>query len=122
MQCQGDLDIISHTLHAAGMTIAVGIAMACQSDSEGRETLGEFGDDNKRNIMKTLAKVAHPYLIGWRSTIARRALARSASDESDMAVPSSSGREYDGVTQGENVRFHQNISQKWGMSKLIVCA
>ena len=30
----------------------------------------------------------------------RRALAWSASDESDMAVPSSSGREYDGVTQG----------------------
>ena len=28
-------------------------------------------------------------------------LTRSASDESDMAVPSSSGREYDGVTQGE---------------------
>ena len=53
MQCQGDLDIISHTLHAAGMTSAVGIAMACQSDSEYREILDEFDDDNKWNIMKT---------------------------------------------------------------------
>ena len=52
MHCQGDLDIISDTLHAAGITVEVDIAMACQSDSECREILGVFDDDNERNIMK----------------------------------------------------------------------
>ena len=87
--CQDYIDIISDTLHAGGISIAVDIAMACQSGSECRETLGEFDDDNKQNIMKKLPTVARPYLIGWRSTTVRRALARSANDESDMAVPSS---------------------------------
>ena len=112
--CQEDIDVISNTLRAAGISIAVDIAVACQSDSECREILGELDDDNRRNIMKKLATVARPYLLGWRSTTVRRALARSASDESDVAVPSSSVRECDGVTQGEqnsNIKYNDRYKR-----------
>ena len=43
----------SQTHYMLQATIVVDIAMACQSDSEYREILDEFDDDNKWNIMKT---------------------------------------------------------------------
>ena len=89
--------------------ITVDIAMTCQSDSECREILGtgrlwEMDDETIARqcaITMRLALVAHPYLMGWRSTTVRRALTWSASNESELVVPSSSTRECERVTQGE---------------------